>query len=56
MIRGVIDQYQAERSAVCPVYDGRMKVAYVTPRYGTEVVGGAEHAARMLAERLAKSG
>lgn len=29
-----------------------MKVAYVTPRYGTEVVGGAEHAARMLAERL----
>lgn len=29
-----------------------MKVAYVTPRYGEEVVGGAEHAARMLAERL----
>ncbi len=29
-----------------------MKVAYVTPRYGTEVVGGAEYAARMLAERL----
>lgn len=29
-----------------------MKVVYVTPRYGEEVVGGAEHAARMLAERL----
>lgn len=31
----------------------RMKVVYVTPRYGVEVVGGAEHAARSLAERLA---
>jgi glycosyltransferase involved in cell wall biosynthesis len=30
-----------------------MKVAFVTPRYGPEVVGGAEHGARMLAERLA---
>ena len=30
-----------------------VKVAYVVPRYGTEVVGGAEFAARMLAERLA---
>lgn len=29
-----------------------MKVTYVVPRYGTEVVGGAEYAARMLAERL----
>jgi len=29
-----------------------VKVAYVVPRYGTEVVGGAEYAARMLAERL----
>jgi glycosyltransferase involved in cell wall biosynthesis len=29
-----------------------VKIAYVTPRYGEEVVGGAEHAARMLAERL----
>lgn len=29
-----------------------MKVAYVVPRYGTEVVGGAEFGARMLAERL----
>ncbi len=29
-----------------------MKVAYVTPRYGTEVLGGAELGARMLAERL----
>lgn len=29
-----------------------MKVCFVTPRYGEEVVGGAEHAARMLAERL----
>lgn len=31
---------------------GRVKLAYVTPRYGTEVVGGAEYAARMLAERV----
>ncbi len=29
-----------------------MKLAFVTPRYGTEVIGGAETAARMLAERL----
>ncbi len=31
-----------------------MKLAFVTPRYGTEVIGGAETAARMLAERLAE--
>lgn len=31
-----------------------MKVGYVVPRYGAEVVGGAEHAARMFAERLAE--
>jgi glycosyltransferase involved in cell wall biosynthesis len=31
-----------------------MKVSFVTPRYGTEVVGGAELGARMLAERLAQ--
>ena len=30
-----------------------MKVAYVTPRYGVEVVGGAEAGARGLAEHLA---
>ena len=29
-----------------------MRVAYVVPRYGLEVVGGAESAARNLAERL----
>jgi hypothetical protein len=29
-----------------------MKLAFVTPRYGIEVIGGAETAARMLAERL----
>ena len=29
-----------------------MKLAFVVPRYGTEVTGGAENAARMLAERL----
>ena len=30
-----------------------MKLAFVTPRYGLDVIGGAESAARMLAERLA---
>jgi glycosyltransferase involved in cell wall biosynthesis len=29
-----------------------MKLAFVTPRYGIEVIGGAETGARMLAERL----
>lgn len=29
-----------------------MKLAFVVTRYGTEVVGGAEYAARMLAERV----
>lgn len=29
-----------------------MKLAYVVPRYGARVVGGAEYGARMLAERL----
>jgi glycosyltransferase involved in cell wall biosynthesis len=29
-----------------------VKLVFVTPRYGTEVIGGAETAARMLAERL----
>src|SRR5664280_995140 len=29
-----------------------MKLVFVTPRYGTEVIGGAETAARMVAERL----
>ncbi len=31
-----------------------MKLAFVTPRYGLEVIGGAETAARMLAERLCR--
>jgi len=31
-----------------------MKVAVVTPRYGTEIPGGAETAARLLATRLAQ--
>ena len=29
-----------------------MKLAYVTPRWGTEIVGGAENAARSLAEHV----
>jgi glycosyltransferase involved in cell wall biosynthesis len=32
-----------------------MRVAYVVPRYGLEVVGGAESAARNLAERLVEA-
>ena len=31
-----------------------MRLTFVTPRYGTEVIGGAETAARMLAERLGR--
>jgi glycosyltransferase involved in cell wall biosynthesis len=31
-----------------------MRLAFVVPRYGEEVVGGAEHGARMLAEGLAR--
>jgi glycosyltransferase involved in cell wall biosynthesis len=31
-----------------------VKLVFVTPRYGTEVIGGAETAARMLAERLCR--
>lgn len=33
-----------------------MKVAFVPPRYGLEVVGGAEHAVRMFAEHLRRAG
>jgi glycosyltransferase involved in cell wall biosynthesis len=32
-----------------------VKLAFVTPRYGPEVIGGAETAARMLAERMRAS-
>lgn len=32
-----------------------MRLAYVVPRYGAEVVGGAEMAVRMLVERVASS-
>lgn len=32
-----------------------MKIGFVVPRYGAEVIGGAEGAARMLAERLVDS-
>jgi glycosyltransferase involved in cell wall biosynthesis len=31
-----------------------VKLAYVVPRYGAQVIGGAEYGARMLAERLAR--
>jgi glycosyltransferase involved in cell wall biosynthesis len=31
-----------------------VKLAFVTPRYGVEVIGGAETAARMLAERMCR--
>ncbi len=33
-----------------------MKVTYVVPRYGVEVIGGAEYGARMLAEHLVADG
>jgi len=31
-----------------------VKFAFVTPRYGAEISSGAEHACRMLAERMAE--
>jgi glycosyltransferase involved in cell wall biosynthesis len=31
-----------------------VKLVFVTPRYGTDVIGGAETAARMLAERMCR--
>ena len=33
---------------------GPVRLTFVTPRYGAEVIGGAETAARMLAERLGR--
>ena len=33
-----------------------LKLAYVVPRYGTEIIGGAESATRMLAEALVRLG
>ncbi|MBO0728933.1 MAG: glycosyltransferase family 4 protein [Acidimicrobiaceae bacterium] len=33
-----------------------MRVAYLVPRYGLEVIGGAEHATRRLAENLVDGG
>lgn len=33
---------------------GLRKLAFVTPRYGAEVIGGAEYAARMMAENLVR--
>ena len=33
-----------------------MKLAFVPPRYGVEVVGGAEYAVRMFAENLSRAG
>jgi glycosyltransferase involved in cell wall biosynthesis len=33
-----------------------MKIAFVPPRYGPEVIGGAEHAVRMFAEHLVALG
>ncbi len=31
-----------------------MKLAFVTPRYGADIPSGAEHACRLLAERLCR--
>lgn len=31
-----------------------MKLAFVTPRYGADIVGGAEHACRLLAEHISR--
>ena len=33
-----------------------LKLAYVVPRYGTEIIGGAENATRMLSEALVRLG
>ena len=32
----------------------RMKLAFITPRYGGEIASGAEHACRLLAEQLSE--
>ncbi|NNN13913.1 MAG: hypothetical protein HKL81_09235 [Acidimicrobiaceae bacterium] len=34
----------------------RQKISFVTPRFGSDITGGAEFAARMIAERLVKRG
>ena len=36
--------------------DPDLNLAYVVPRYGTEIIGGAENATRMLAEALVRLG
>lgn len=35
--------------------NGRKSVAFVTPRYGAEILGGAEHVCRRFAEHLART-
>ncbi|CAG4931825.1 hypothetical protein [Acidithrix sp. C25] len=35
------------------MHSSKFRVTFVVPRYGKEVFGGAENAARMLAEALA---
>jgi hypothetical protein len=42
----------AVRDSCCDCCGVAVKFAFVTPRYGEEIVGGAEMAARMIAERL----
>ena len=52
-----LQDFTLERSS-CPLPRGDgsgavVKLAFVTPRYGADVIGGAEIGARMLAEQLA---
>ena len=44
--------YRRSRAGFTPLADPRVKLAFVVPRYGVDIRGGAETGARMLAERL----
>ncbi|NNN10652.1 MAG: glycosyltransferase family 4 protein [Acidimicrobiaceae bacterium] len=45
-----------DNQGTAPEAASRPKISFVTPRFGSDITGGAEFAARMIAERLAKRG